>query len=80
MSSVPRGARGRSGSARPRWAACHEAIASASVSLSAAAPLEAFLGLCLGCTTFGLLMRPGVIPEAVCEDCNDFWARRAAAA
>jgi hypothetical protein len=42
--------------------------------LVAAASLEAFLGLCLGCQIFGLLMKTGVIPEAVCERCNDIWA------
>jgi hypothetical protein len=37
--------------------------------LIAAASLEAFAGLCLGCKIFALLMRAGVIPEAVCERC-----------
>lgn len=41
-----------------------------------AASLEAFLGLCLGCKAFALLMRAGVIPEEVCERCNDIWAPR----
>ena len=36
-----------------------------------AASLEAFLGLCLGCKIFALLMRVGVIPPEVCERCND---------
>jgi hypothetical protein len=39
--------------------------------LLVAASLEAFLGLCLGCKAFALLMRAGIIPEAVCERCND---------
>jgi hypothetical protein len=38
-----------------------------------AASLEAFLGLCLGCKAFALLMRAGVVPEEVCERCNDIW-------
>lgn len=38
-----------------------------------AASLEAFLGFCLGCKAFALLMRAGVIPEDVCERCNDIW-------
>ena len=42
--------------------------------LIGAATLEAALGYCLGCKIFGLLMRVGVIPESVCEDCNDIWA------
>jgi hypothetical protein len=44
--------------------------------LVGAASLEAFAGICLGCIAFGLLMRAGVIPEEVCEACNDIWARR----
>jgi hypothetical protein len=39
--------------------------------LAAAALLESALGLCLGCKVFALLMRAGLIPEAVCERCND---------
>lgn len=39
--------------------------------LLVAASLEAFVGLCLGCTAFALLMRVGVIPASVCERCND---------
>ena len=40
-----------------------------------AASLEAFLGFCLGCRIFAVLMRRGVIPERVCEDCNDLSRR-----
>ena len=43
----------------------------------AAASLEAFLGYCLGCRIFGLLMRARIVPASVCEDCNDIWARQA---
>ena len=43
--------------------------------LLVAASLEAFLGYCLGCKIFALLMRTGVIPESVCEECNDIWGR-----
>lgn len=43
--------------------------------LVVAASLEAFLGLCLGCKAFALLMRAGVVPAKVCEECNDIWAR-----
>jgi hypothetical protein len=42
-----------------------------------AASLESFLGICLGCTVFGFLMRAGVIPASVCEECNDITARLA---
>jgi hypothetical protein len=48
------------------------------VLLIGAASLEAFAGLCLGCKAFALLMRIGVVPEAVCERCNDIWATPAA--
>jgi hypothetical protein len=43
--------------------------------LLVAASLEAFAGFCLGCWAFGLLMRAGLIPEEVCERCNDLWGR-----
>jgi hypothetical protein len=46
--------------------------------LVVAASLEAFLGICLGCISFAFLMRVGLIPEEVCERCNDIWASRAA--
>jgi hypothetical protein len=49
------------------------------VMLVVAATLEAALGFCLGCTIFGVLMRLGVIPEAVCADCADLSRRLAAA-
>lgn len=39
-----------------------------------AATLESVLAFCVGCHLFGVLMRAGVIPEAVCERCNDIWA------
>ena len=37
-----------------------------------AAGLESMFGYCLGCQIFGFLMKFGVIPESVCEDCADF--------
>jgi hypothetical protein len=46
--------------------------------LAVAASLEAFAGLCLGCEVFRVLMRAGVVPETVCLECADIWARRAA--
>jgi hypothetical protein len=45
----------------------------------AAATLESVFGFCIGCKIFGLLMRAGVVPERVCADCSDIWARRATA-
>lgn len=39
--------------------------------LIVAAFLEFAFGLCLGCVGFGLLQRAGIIPDTVCEACND---------
>ena len=47
--------------------------------LAGAASLEAFVGFCLGCAIFARLMRWGVIPESVCQECNDISARLNAA-
>jgi hypothetical protein len=44
--------------------------------LTAAATLESAFGFCLGCKVFALLMRVGVIPQEVCESCNNIWADR----
>ena len=33
------------------------------------ASLEAFLGFCAGCSVFNHLMRWGLIPQSVCEEC-----------
>jgi len=33
--------------------------------------LEAFLGFCAGCFVFGILMKAGIIPEEICERCNN---------
>jgi hypothetical protein len=39
-----------------------------------AATLESVFAYCLGCKAFALLMRAGLIPEEVCERCNDIYA------
>jgi hypothetical protein len=44
-----------------------------------AASLESLLAFCVGCQVFGLLMRAGVVPESVCAECGDIWARRPSA-
>ncbi|QNE15043.1 DUF4395 domain-containing protein [Pseudarthrobacter sp. NBSH8] len=44
--------------------------------LIAAASLEAFAGFCLGCAIFGVLQRRGLIPEDICEACNNLQLRR----
>jgi hypothetical protein len=42
------------------------------------AVLEAGFGYCVGCKLFALLMRAGIIPESVCEECANIWARQPA--
>ena len=42
-----------------------------------AAGLESIFGYCLGCRIFGALMRAGMIPREVCEECADMsWRLR----
>jgi hypothetical protein len=43
--------------------------------LAAAAALESFFGLCLGCWLFAALMRLGIIPQTICEACDNVWHR-----
>jgi hypothetical protein len=43
--------------------------------LATAAFLEAAVGLCLGCRAFALLMKAGLVPDTVCEECNDLSLR-----
>jgi uncharacterized protein DUF4395 len=45
--------------------------------LVVAATLESVFALCIGCKLFAALMRIGVIPEEICEECNNIWARTA---
>jgi len=47
--------------------------------ITIAAILESAFGLCLGCKIFNVLMRWGVIPDDVCESCNDISGRLAEA-
>jgi hypothetical protein len=42
--------------------------------------LESVAGFCAGCWVFGHLMRLGVIPQEVCEACNDITRRARPAA
>ena len=42
--------------------------------LVVAATLESVFALCLGCRVFAVLMRLGVIPEEICERCNNLAA------
>ena len=45
--------------------------------LSIPALLEASLGYCVGCRMFSLLMRTGVIPAEICEECADIYSTKA---
>jgi len=40
-----------------------------------AATLESVFAFCLGCQIFNALMRVGIVPESVCEECADIWNR-----
>ena len=46
--------------------------------VTVAATLESVFALCLGCKIFAVLMRVGLIPDEVCERCNDIWREAAA--
>jgi hypothetical protein len=39
------------------------------------AALEAFLGICVGCLVFGVLIRAGIVPGSVCVECADITLR-----
>ncbi len=49
------------------------------VVLVLAAGLESIFAYCLGCKVFGLLMRAGLVPAAVCAECADISLRLRAA-
>lgn len=49
------------------------------IALMIPALLEATLGYCVGCKMFGFLMRFGIIPEEVCEECSDIFSAKARA-
>jgi hypothetical protein len=42
--------------------------------IAVAATLESVFAFCVGCAIFGVLMHWGVIPDEVCERCNDIWS------
>lgn len=48
--------------------------------LAACAFLEAAFGLCIACRIFALGMKLHIVPEEVCADCADIWARQASPA
>jgi hypothetical protein len=56
----------------------HQAADAVLIALTVAAGLESIFAICLGCQMFALLMRAGLVPERVCEECADIrlgWAR-----
>jgi hypothetical protein len=67
-----------SSSALVLWFGLDDHVAAFSVlgCLTVAAALESFAGYCLGCRAFSVLMRLGVIPEPICQDCADLIRRR----
>jgi hypothetical protein len=44
--------------------------------ITVAATLESVFAFCLGCTIFGWLMKVNIVPESVCEECNNLALRR----
>ena len=48
------------------------------IAILSAAALESIARYCAGCKVFGLLMRAGVVPQAVCAECADISGRRRA--
>jgi len=71
---------GFSGGALLAWGIGSHTVAYALISgLVVAATLESVFAFCLGCVVFARLMRWGLIPADVCEDCNDISRRLVAA-
>jgi hypothetical protein len=48
--------------------------------VAVAATLESVFAICVGCTIFAGLMRIGIVPDDVCEACNNISLRQAQAA
>ena len=44
--------------------------------LMVGAALESIFGVCLACKAFPILMKAGLVPESVCEECATVGARR----
>jgi hypothetical protein len=57
------------------FAVSHEAADGLLVVLAVAAGLESIFAYCVGCKVFALLIRAGVVPQTVCEQCADIGAR-----
>jgi hypothetical protein len=57
------------------FAVSHAAADGLLVVLAVAAGLESIFAYCVGCKLFALLIRAGVVPQTVCEQCADIGAR-----
>jgi hypothetical protein len=58
------------------WLTGHVFAADATLGvLIVPATLEAAFGYCVGCKLFALGMRIGLVPDSVCEECANIWAR-----
>jgi hypothetical protein len=69
-----------SGGAAIAWALGAPVVANVLIAgLVGAAFLEAAFAFCLGCVIFNRLMRWGIVPASVCEECADISDRLAAA-
>ena len=68
-----------SGAAAALWLLDFDAASRlVAAALVAAALLESAFAVCLGCIMFGWLMKLGVIPQDVCEECNNLQLRHTA--
>jgi Domain of unknown function (DUF4395) len=56
-------------------AGAHAAADGVLIAFLPAAGLESIFGYCLGCKAFAVLMRVGLVPESVCEECADISGR-----
>jgi hypothetical protein len=61
------------------FAVSHQAADGVLIAFLPAAALESIFGYCLGCKAFALLIRAGVVPGRVCEECADIRGRLGAA-
>jgi len=43
--------------------------------ITVAATLESVFAFCIGCRIFAVLMKVGIVPEDVCEECANIWTR-----
>jgi hypothetical protein len=57
----------------------HAAADGVLIAFLPAAGLESIVGYCVGCKLFALLMRAGLVPASVCEECADLGWRFSAA-